>query len=57
MYDEYEDAFWCGSCGNYISAHELDMQVEITEDIRDEIDSQLGYDPLFNNYNTENYDI
>ena len=49
LYDEYEDAFWCQQCGNYITAYELDMECEITDDTRDSIDEQLGYDPLFTN--------
>lgn len=49
LYDEFEDAFWCQNCGNYISAHDLDIECEISDDTRDEIDYKLGYDPLFTN--------
>jgi tripeptide aminopeptidase len=52
LYDEYEDAFWCQNCGHYISAYELDVLTEIHDDVRDEIEEKLGYDPLFTN--TEN---
>ena len=57
MYDEYEDAFWCTACGNYISAYELDLQCEITDETRDSIDKKLGYDPLFSNPNNHNHDV
>jgi hypothetical protein len=49
LYDEYEDAFWCQNCGHYISAYELDVLTEIHDDVRDEIEEKLGYDPLFTN--------
>ena len=49
LYDEYEDAFWCQNCGHYISAYELDVLTEIQDEVRDEIESKLGYDPLFSN--------
>ena len=56
LYDEYDDAFWCTSCGHYITAHELDMVREISDDTRDEIEEKLGYDPLFSNPNIHNHD-
>ena len=28
MYDEYEDALWCMSCGDYVSTYELELRKE-----------------------------
>jgi hypothetical protein len=56
LYDEYDDAFWCTNCGNYITAHELDMINEISDDTRDTIEQELGQDTLFSNPNIHNHD-